>query len=88
MKATRAEAYAAINTERAYQESRWPVGVNYANELSVGDFILLIEEYAARARAAWAKQSYPETDALDNMRKIGGIAVRCMETHGAIPRTS
>lgn len=81
--ATRAEVYSAINGERHYQDSLWPEG---RAALSVGDFILMVEEYAARARKEWAGQLYPETKALDHMRKIGAIAVRCMETHGAVVR--
>lgn len=86
MKATRQEAFDAINGERDYQESLWPREVVHGTELSVGDFILLVEEYAAKARLAWSKQKYPETEALDNIRKIAGIAVRGMETHGVVLR--
>lgn len=86
MKSTRQEVYAALDTERAYQERVWDSSIIHAQEQSVGDAILLVEEYAAKARLAWSQQQYPETNALDIMRKIGGIAVRCMETHGAINR--
>lgn len=83
MKSTRQDVYYAIDGERHYQDGLWPAG---RAALSVGDFILMVEEYALRARKEWAGQPYPETKALDHMRKIGAIAVRCMETHGAVVR--
>jgi len=79
--ATRAEVFAAIESERRYQDKVWPEGAP-----SVGDSILLVEEYALKARAAWATEAAPEMEALDIMRKIAGIAVRCMEVHGAPQR--
>lgn len=85
-KATRQEVYAAFDSERNYQEETWPDAVVHSRELSIGDSVLLVEEYAARARTLWSKEHYPEKGALDAMRKIGGIATRCMERHGAIQR--
>jgi hypothetical protein len=85
-KHTRESVYKLIDGERAYQEEMWDNMDVHANELSVGDFILLVEEYAARARKEWSGHKYPEQPALEHMRKIAGIAVRCMETHGAPPR--
>jgi hypothetical protein len=82
----RADVYKLIDGERDYQEGLWGSAVVHANELSVGDFVLMVEEYAARARKEWVGQPYPEVKALDHMRKIAGIAVRCMEIHGAPPR--
>jgi hypothetical protein len=45
--------------------------------------VLLIEEYAARARHEWSKEKRPEDITLGFVRKIAGIAVNCMEQHGA-----
>jgi hypothetical protein len=86
MKATRQEVYVAIDGERAYQDGQWPHGTKLGPELSVGDEILLAEQYLSLARAAWARQAAPEVDALDILRKVGGIVVRCMETHGVVER--
>lgn len=83
MKTERREVYYAIDSERAYQDSVWPNGIVHAQEQSIGEAILLVEEYATRARKAWSGQPYPETEALEMIRKIAGITVRCMETHGA-----
>lgn len=80
--ATRAEVYSAFDTERDYQDKVWPDSAN----LSLGDFILMLNEYVDRARGAWVTEHAPELQALEMVRKVGGIAVRCMEQHGAIPR--
>ena len=89
---TRAEVYTAIDTERAYQDRVWehnnpanplPAGDGVARSLSIGEDILLMEEYLAKARLQWTIEKRPEVGALDIIRKIAGIAVRCMETHGA-----
>lgn len=74
--ATRAEVYAAIDSERAYQDSTWPEGD--PRPLSTGEGILLIEHYHARALT--------ELKALDPIRKIAGIAVLCLENHGGSTR--
>ena len=87
-KASREQVYAAIDTERDYQDRTWRdqeiPEIN--NRLTIGEFILLLEEYAAKARAAWAVEPKPEVNALDIMRKCAGIAVNCMEQHGAPKR--
>ncbi len=83
---TREKVYAAINTERYYQDHAWPLGQE--PEFSIGEEILLIEEYARRAREAWTDEKQgAEVETLNTVRKIAGIAVRCMENHGAQQRT-
>jgi hypothetical protein len=85
MKAMREQVYAALDSERDYQDANWPQdGRDGApNPLTIGEFLLLIEEYAAKARFEWAKEKKPEMKTLDVIRKIGSIAVNCMEQHGA-----
>jgi hypothetical protein len=82
----RADVYRVIDGERDYQDKLWGQG-DANGALSVGEEILLIEQYSAMARAAWARTAAPEIDALDIIRKIAGMTVRCMENHGAIPRS-
>jgi hypothetical protein len=79
--ATRAEVYAAIDTERAYQDDLWQ-----GNKLTIGEFILLLSEYTDRAKHEWSTEKKPEQRALEFVRKVAGIAVNCMEQHGAPPR--
>lgn len=82
--ATRQEVYEAVNTEREYQDKTWRQ--NPGHETSVGEAILLIEEYVARARLEWTGEPAPELQTLHIIRKIAGVAVRCMEQHGAPKR--
>lgn len=89
MKATRAEVYAALDSEREYQDTVGAAAigdVTEADSLSVGDSILMMEEYLLRARKEWTDSASPELEALRIIRKVAGIAVRCMEVHGALPR--
>ncbi len=76
---TRSEVYAAIDEERDYQEKAWPKG----NDQSLGEFILMLEDYVAQARKQWRETAEPEVDAHHTVRKIGAIAIQCMEKHGA-----
>ena len=81
MSANRFDVYRALDSERDYQENLWR-----GNHLEIGESILLIEEYVARARVIWAGEPKPEAESLEFIRKIGGIAVNCMEQHGAPQR--
>ena len=80
--ANRNEVYSAINGERDYQDQRW-ADTDVDKRLSVGEGVLLIEEYAARARETWAGEPNPELGTLQVIRKIAALAVRVMEAHGA-----
>lgn len=77
--ASREKVYDVIDGERDYQKATW------GGEISAEAGLLLIEEYAARARATWTGQ-VGDIGLLDGIRKIAGIAVRTMEQHGARPR--
>jgi hypothetical protein len=81
----RSEVYAAIDSERDYQDSLWPQDSRPGapNPLSIGEFVLMLEEYTARARSEWTAEKAPESRTLGIVRKIAGIAVNCMEQHGA-----
>lgn len=87
MKATRQEVYEAIDGERDYEDELWPQNGERDNpRLTVGEFLLLIEEYVDKARKDWTVESRPENATLKGIRKIAGIAVNCMENHGALRR--
>lgn len=75
--------YELINGERAYQDSL------RGNLIpSVEQELLLLEEYCLRARKTYSDTFGDPTEepTRDFIRKIAGIAVRCMEHHGAPPR--
>ncbi len=82
MSATRAEVYEAIDTERAYQLKLWSRG-EADDPLTIGEYVLLLEEYAAKARYMWSGEIAPETETLEVVRKIAALGVACMEEHGA-----
>jgi hypothetical protein len=54
--------------------------------LSVGDHILAMEENLQRARVAWYSGSSPHHAALDFLRKVTALGVRCMENNGVVHR--
>jgi hypothetical protein len=79
----REDVYKLIDGERDYQDKlgpdrRDPTEVNH----SVGDYLVMLSTYLRRAQDDWT--NYPGVyEALDEIRKIGAIAVRCIEEHGA-----
>lgn len=83
--ASRAEVYSAIDGERDYQDAgkgnarRHPES---PKAMSVGEFILCMEEYLAKARLEWAKAGGIPL-ALHDIRKVTALGVQCMELHGA-----
>ncbi len=85
MQTDRSEVYEAIDTERTYQRAVWGNdGVD--NPLSIGEFILMLEELTSQARGLWIKEAKPEVQTLNHIRKIAAAAVNCMEQHGAPKR--
>ena len=82
----RADVYKLIDGERDYQDSlgpdrRLPSEVPH----SVGDYLVMLDTYLRKAKNAWT-YCPGVTAALDQIRKIGAIAVHCMEDHEAPPR--
>lgn len=80
----RADVYAALDSERDYQDQRW--GPTESQGLhSIEEFILYMEDYLAEAKHLLARaaqaDAYPA--ALANMRKVTAMGVACMEQHGA-----
>ena len=84
--ASRNEVYRAIDSERDYQNAlgcdrveKWEVPHTTGEELS------LIATYLRRAQDAYADRP-GDAAALEVVRKIAGMCVRCMENHGAPSR--
>ena len=80
--ASRFDVFCALDGERKYQDS-----LN-GRQLLIGEEILLIQEYAVRAREAWTGDFCEgvEEEALNMIRKITAIGLRCMEHYGAPER--
>lgn len=80
----RLEVYAAIDAERDYQNSLGPDRTD-GNQHTVGDYLIMLDRYVRKAQDEWTDRA-GNTSALDQIRKIAGIAVRCMEEHGIVNR--
>lgn len=78
---TRADVYGKIDGEREYQDD-----LN-SRVLMQGEEIALLQEYLNRTRAVWSND-FTEADdlAMEPMRKVAAIAIRCLENHGCPPR--
>lgn len=86
---TREDVYSAINSERDYQDNIIEAdptrcAVNEVDH-TVGDYIVMLTTYVREAQEAWTRNGGSEK-ALHSVRKVAGIAVHCMEDHGAPKR--
>lgn len=90
MSATRQEVYAAIDSERDYQDTL--VRDDVLTEMSQGAILTPMEQLAVIRRIVrdmedhWYEVSGPV--AMDYMRKIAATAVRAMEQFGAPRRAA
>src|SRR5277367_4994054 len=84
---TRADVYTAIDTEREYQDSFVLPDNEYWQTHTLGEFILMLNQYSAQAQTKWTHPTDPDLRGFENslheVRKIAALAVRCMEQHGA-----
>jgi hypothetical protein len=83
MKAARADVYSAVDSERNYQELKWGDGGKH----EIDAFATYIRRYSAILDRVGTEPS-GDTAKLEVIRKIAGIAVACMEQHGAPRRTT
>lgn len=87
---SRAQVFGLINIERAYQDAVFAPELTTScgqtradRDLSPAPGILMLEEYAAKARAAWVNNhDSDDLPALQQVAKIAAIAVRILETVG------
>lgn len=80
--ASRNVVYDIVDGERDYQDEQWS---HSDKTMTPGEYLILFEEYVAKARGRWAK-THGDVPLMNEFRKLAGIAVRAMETHGSIPR--
>lgn len=81
--ATREQVYAAIASEREYQNNLGPERrAVHENRFTVGEWLVMMKTYVDKALTAWTDN--PGTDAAVNViRKVSAIGVAAMEEHGA-----
>ncbi len=81
----RVEAYAALESERRYQDEKHPRVHGWKR--TIGEEILCMEEYLLAARNAWKSgNDFNEHDRrvmLDQIRNVAALGVRCMEQWGS-----
>lgn len=85
----RKDVYAALDGERAYQETRWNEQTTASKGLhSVTEFLVFMQDYIAEALHVVSRNTEPEASdaALHIVRKVAAMGVACMEQHGAVKR--
>jgi hypothetical protein len=79
----RDQVYRAIDSERDYQDSLGRDRMeDWERKHTTGEELSLISTYLRRAQDAYADKP-GDIAALEVVRKIAGMCVRCMENHGA-----
>lgn len=81
METNRQEVYAAIDTEREYQNT---LARNVIKDQTAMEQLALIRHICRDMEDAWYDQ--PGQPPMSFMRKIAAVAVRSMEQHGAPQR--
>ena len=74
------EVQEAIESERAYQEQKWP-----GHSHTAAEWLLIIEKLCADARREWVT-GHGDNGALHEIRQITATGVACMEQCGAPKR--
>lgn len=82
LKATLSEILEAIKREREYQDQKY--GRLESRMMSVGDWILVLEEEVVEARLAWVKGR--SEDALREILQVATVAVAAILQHGVVER--
>lgn len=83
-KLTRQEALARLDQERDYQEDNSKFK-GFGDRHSPAEFLALIQAYTQDAFLAY-RGSSGNDKLLDVIRKLGGLAVACIEEHGCPER--
>lgn len=83
----REEVYEAIDSERDYQDRKWGNGATKKVH-SPEEWCLYIEDYVNEAKHMLSRGADADVHpkAMEIIRKVAGMAVKCMEEHGAILR--
>lgn len=70
----------AIETERTYQENKWP-----RHKHSVGEWILIMDKCLTDAKRAYVT-GHGDDSALHEIRQVVAVGVAAMEQCGALKR--
>lgn len=78
----RSGIYAAVDRERAYQDRKY--GPHHDRELSVGDFLIILQTELDEAKREYVRNGVALT--LAEVLQVAAVAVACMEQHGYTER--
>jgi len=73
-KMERENVYKLIDNEREYQDEKWP------NQRSVAEELLIMQKFLDKSRTSYTSV-LGQSVALDQIRKVVAIGVRCLENH-------
>lgn len=84
----RNEVYAALDSERDYQESRWNPSTTTSEGKHSFEEWFTLEDYIAEAKHLLSRGAQQDTHAAAaaTMRKVTAMGVAAMEQHGAPQR--
>lgn len=71
----------AVESERRYQEGKWP-----QHQHSVPEWLTIIEIQIQKAKRAWYEGHGDDSKAMQEVRKLTACGFAAMEQLGAIPR--
>lgn len=85
---TRQEVYAAIDSERDYQEKMVAdlSRPDMISDLHIGDTITAIQHNLDLATEAWYRGATPHIEATNYFRKIAALCVQAGEDYQMLPR--
>lgn len=87
--ASREEVYAAIDSERNYQDAAKGNAAGPRDPHSLGSIIVFMETYLGKVKSAYSgpwPDGVPPEQALQELRKVVALGVYGMELHGAPQR--
>lgn len=83
---SRKDVFSIVDEERIFQDKMRP-STHHEGNASVPAHLLLMQEYLQRAITSWTNyRGMAVVEALDEIRKVAALAVRCMEQNGAVRR--
>jgi hypothetical protein len=77
---TASDVFAILTGERLHQTRKW--GDLDAHPLTVGDYLLVMQQELGEAVQAWTKGHPDDTAALCEVVQVAAVAVACLEQHG------
>lgn len=81
----REKVFNEIDKEREYQDGI-SKNMNHKGHPTIEAEILMLDHYITLAKQSWTTSYGDNTPPLENIRKIAGIATRCLEHHGCPSR--